>query len=56
VKQVAHRLGLSPWSVYWRIANGELPAVKLGDGPRAPLRVDPDELERWVYGDGGDAA
>ena len=48
VGQVADRLQVSRWSVYRRVAEGQIPAVKLGTGPRAPLRVDADELEQWL--------
>jgi excisionase family DNA binding protein len=50
--QVAERLQVSPWSVYRLVARGDLPAVKLGAGPRAPIRVDADELDQFVYGQG----
>ena len=51
VEQVARRLGCSPATVRRRIYSGELPAVKLGSGPKAPVRVAADELERWLYAD-----
>lgn len=50
--QVAEQLQISVWSVYRRISDGQLPAVKLGDGPRAPIRVDAAELHQFVYGQG----
>jgi excisionase family DNA binding protein len=56
VREVGHRLGLSPWSVYRRIAAGDLPAVRLGSGPNAPLRVDADELRDWIYREGSEEA
>lgn len=31
-----------------RIASGALPAIKIGTGPRAAIRVDPGELEKWL--------
>jgi excisionase family DNA binding protein len=52
VDQVADRLQVSKWSVYRRVAAGELPAVKLGDGPRAPIRIDLGELVAWLYSEG----
>jgi excisionase family DNA binding protein len=52
VDQVAERLQVSPWSVYRLVARGDLPAVKLGTGPRVPIRVDADELQQFVYGQG----
>jgi excisionase family DNA binding protein len=55
VREVGHRLGCSPWTVYRRIAAGEIPAVRLGSGSQAPLRVDADELERWLYDESEEA-
>ncbi len=49
--QVAGQLQMSVFSVYRMIARGDLPAVRLGTSARAPLRVDPDELERFLYGE-----
>jgi hypothetical protein len=31
-----------------KIASGALPAIKIGTGPRAPIRVDRAELEEWL--------
>jgi excisionase family DNA binding protein len=50
--QVAERLQVSVWSVYRRSESGELPAVRIGTGPRAPIRVDADELHQFPYGQG----
>ena len=38
----------SPRVVRDKIARGELPAVRIGTGPRAPLRVDRAEIEAWL--------
>jgi excisionase family DNA binding protein len=51
VNQVAARLQLSKWSVYRRVADGQIPALKLGSDVRSPLRVPEDELASWLYGD-----
>lgn len=45
------RLRQSERTVHDKIASGALPAVKIGTGPRAPIRVDSAELERWPYGE-----
>lgn len=42
-------VSLSNRTVRRRIADGEIPAVKLGQGPNAPVRVDRAELEAWLY-------
>lgn len=31
-----------------KINAGALPAIKIGTGPRAPIRVDPAELDAWL--------
>lgn len=49
VDEVAARLRMSKWSVYRRVEAGELPAVRLGFGPRAPIRVSERELEAWLF-------
>lgn len=48
VDEVAQRLRLSRNSIYGRVHSGAIRAVRLGDGPRAPLRVAEDELERYL--------
>ena len=48
VGEVALRLRQSERTVRDKIASGALPAVRIGTGPRAPIRVDPAELEEWL--------
>jgi excisionase family DNA binding protein len=55
VAQVARRLNVSKPTLYRRIWEGQIPAVRVGDQV-GPLRVREDELERWLYGDPGEAA
>jgi excisionase family DNA binding protein len=50
VGEVALRLRQSPRTVRDKIASGALPAIKIGAGPRAPLRIRAAELERWLDG------
>lgn len=50
VRQAGSRLGCSPWTVYRRIHEGAIPFVRLGYGPKAPIRIDEGELRRFVYG------
>ena len=51
VGEAALVLRQSPRSVRDKIARGEIPALRVGSGPRAPFRIDQDELERWLYSD-----
>jgi excisionase family DNA binding protein len=48
VAEVARLARLSERTVRRRIADGELPAVRLGTGPRAPLRIGASELAAFV--------
>ena len=48
VAQVARRLNVSKPTVYRRIWEGQLPALRIGE-PVGPLRIDEAELERWLY-------
>ena len=45
--EVALKLGISAPTVRRKIAEGELPAVRLG-GPGSSLRVSRSSLERWL--------
>jgi excisionase family DNA binding protein len=47
VDQVAERLGQTKWSVYRKVHDGVIPAVRLGGG-RSALRVREGELEHWL--------
>ena len=47
VHEAALRLRCSTPTVYRRIAAGELPATRLGNGPAA-LRISERELEVWL--------
>lgn len=42
--EVARELGVSRDLVYDRVQSGAWPAVRLGDGPKAHIRLDPQEI------------
>jgi excisionase family DNA binding protein len=48
IPEVAQRVSVSRSTIRRRIDAGEIPAVKLGSTPQAPVRVDEHELERWI--------
>jgi excisionase family DNA binding protein len=48
VSDVADELGVSERTVRRRIHNREIKALKLGDGPYAPVRVERAELDRYL--------
>jgi excisionase family DNA binding protein len=56
VPEVAVRTGLGISTVRRKIAQGEIPAVRLGSKAGSSVRVDERELERWLYSDPRDAA
>lgn len=51
VAEVAERLQLHPGTVYRLVESGQLPAIKLGSGRMAPIRIDPRELDEWLRGE-----
>jgi excisionase family DNA binding protein len=51
VREAADRLRVHPVTLRHWIAEGRVPAVQLG-GPGTAVRIDPDELEHWVYREG----
>jgi excisionase family DNA binding protein len=48
VGEAALVLRQSPRSVRGKIAAGVIPALKIGAGPRAPIRIDSGELDAWL--------
>lgn len=48
VPEVARILRLSAWSVRQRIARGEIDAIRLGDGPKARIRVAEGDLVAYL--------
>jgi excisionase family DNA binding protein len=50
VAEAAQQLRLHRATIYRKIARGVLPAVRTGDR-RAAIRIDQDELTRWLYDD-----
>jgi len=49
VAETAERLRQSQETVRRKIREGVIPAIRRGAGPRAPLRVDDQELRAWLY-------
>lgn len=48
VDETAKLLDLSRVTVYRRVERGELEAVHLGDGPKAPIRIPADSLATYL--------
>jgi excisionase family DNA binding protein len=55
VRETAEMLGVDEKTVRRRIAEGEIPAYRLGGKGKA-IRVAADELEAWLESEPGDAA
>lgn len=47
-KAVAEQLDLGLTFVYLMLKSGKLPSIRLGNGPRARYRVDPEALDNWI--------
>jgi len=52
VPEVAERLRLSVWTIYRKVESGEIPAIRLGETKRSPIRVDERELGEWLRSEG----
>ena len=48
IKEVAGTLRQSERTVREKVADGTLQAIRIGSGPRAPLRIDAGELNRFL--------
>jgi excisionase family DNA binding protein len=53
VAEAARWARVSKKTVLRRIKTGELPATRIGAGPRAPLRIDPAKLKDFLHGASG---
>jgi excisionase family DNA binding protein len=47
-KAVAEQLDLGLTFVYLMLKSGKLPAVKIGNGPRARYRVTQEAVDAWI--------
>jgi excisionase family DNA binding protein len=48
VKEAAYLVGMSNVSLYRRIDSGALPAIRLGSGPKAPIRISSADLAKYM--------
>jgi excisionase family DNA binding protein len=56
VHEAAEQLRCSELTIRRRIAEGQIPAVKLGFAPNSGLRIPSAGLEAWLWSNGGDDA
>jgi hypothetical protein len=47
-REATQVLRQSEWSVRQKVGRGEIPSLRVGVGPRAPIRIVRADLERWV--------
>lgn len=50
--EAARVLGCSRATIYRRAAEGGLPVLRLGSGPKAPIRIDIEDLRVWLVAAG----
>jgi excisionase family DNA binding protein len=50
VAEAAKLANVAPVTVYRRIHEGQIEAIRVGDG-RGPIRVPREPFVRWLYGD-----
>ncbi len=48
LEECAKILGTTKQGVYMRVYRGVIPYVKLGNTPKAPLRIEEDVLEAYI--------
>jgi excisionase family DNA binding protein len=48
VREIVHRLGVSPISIYRAVERGDLRGVRLGGRPSAPIRIYATDVERYL--------
>jgi Helix-turn-helix domain len=51
VAELAHKLKLSPSRILEKARHGQIPRIKLGRGPKAPVRFDLEEVLKALQGD-----
>jgi hypothetical protein len=50
-KELAYAWRQSPETIRRKVAAGQLPSIRLGSGPRTPIRIPLDELEAQLRKD-----
>jgi excisionase family DNA binding protein len=52
VSQAAKLASVAPVTIYRRIHEGQIEAVRVGNDGHGPIRVPREPFVRWLYGDG----
>jgi excisionase family DNA binding protein len=50
IKQMAERLNVSDQKIRSMCRNKQIPFIRLGDGPSAEYRFDPEIIDAWIRG------
>lgn len=48
IKDLCEKFRVSPSVIYEKVANKEIPHIRLGSGPKAPIRFNEKDIEAWV--------
>jgi excisionase family DNA binding protein len=48
IKDLCDRFKVSSSVIYEKVANKEIPHIRLGTGPKAPIRFKEKDIEAWV--------
>ena len=50
IKDLCERFRVSPSVIYEKVANKEIPHIRLGTGPKAPIRFKEKDIDAWIEG------
>ena len=48
IKAVSRKLDCSTRTVYKLVKAGRLPVIRLGEGPKAPIRIADEAVDAWL--------
>lgn len=48
IKDLCERFKVSPSVIYEKVENKEIPHIRLGTGPKAPIRFREKDIEAWI--------
>lgn len=48
IKDLSEKFKVSTYIIYEKVARKEIPHIRLGTGPKAPIRFREKDIEAWV--------
>ena len=48
IKDLCERFRVSPSVIYEKVTNKEIPHIRLGTGPKAPIRFREKDIDAWI--------